>query len=93
MMYKLVPTSQFKKDFKRAKKRGFDMSLLHDVLSTLCKRESLPKRNRDHALAGNYVGFRECHIKPDWLLIYAIDGDKLILTAARTGSHSDLFDE
>ena len=93
MKLKLVPTSQFKKDYKLAKKRGYDISLLEEVLVSLRKREKLEERLRDHALVGRYLGFRECHIFPDWLLIYAIDGDRLILTAVRTGTHSDLFDE
>lgn len=92
-MYTIVPTSQFKKDLKRARKRGLDLGTLQDVLAILQKGHALPERNRDHALSGNYAGFRECHIKPDWLLIYAIDGKRLILTTARTGTHSDLFDE
>lgn len=93
MKLKLVPTSQFKKDYKLAKKRGYDISLLEEVLESLRKGEKLEERLRDHALGGWYLGFRECHILPDWLLIYAIDGDRLILTAVRTGTHSDLFDE
>lgn len=93
MKLTIVPTSQFKKDFKRIKKRGYDLSELKEVLDKLANREELEHRNRDHALSGNYAGFRECHIKPDWLLVYAINDDKLILTASRTGSHSDLFDE
>lgn len=92
-MYKLVPTTQFKKDYKRIKKRGLDMGKLHEVLVTLCAGRPLADRNRDHALSGNYAGFRECHVQPDWLLVYAVDGDRLILTASRTGSHADLFDE
>ena len=67
--------------------------LLESVLDTLCAGEHLPESARDHALTGNYKGFRECHIRPDWLLVYAVDNDRLILTASRTGSHSDLFDE
>lgn len=93
MALKLIPTSQFKKDLKRIRKRGYDLSALGAVLDKLCACQSLEDRNRDHALLGNYAGFRECHIKPDWLLVYAIDGDKLILTASRTGTHSDLFQE
>lgn len=93
MKLTLVPTSQFKKDYKRIKKRGYDLGALHDVLQKLANGVQLDERNRDHALAGNYTGFRECHIRPDWLLVYAIDGDRLILTASRTGTHSDLFDE
>ena len=93
MPLKLVPTSQFKKDPKRIRKRGYDLGALEIVLDKLCACQPLEKRNHDHALSGNYVGFRECHIKPDWLLVYAIDGDQLILTASRTGTHSDLFQE
>lgn len=93
MRLTLVPTSRFKKDYKRIKKRGYALQELSDVLNILVHEEALDERNHDHALSGDYAGFRECHIKPDWLLIYAIDGDKLILTASRTGTHSDLFKE
>lgn len=93
MSLKLVPTSQFKKDYKRAKKRGLDMRELQAVLDKLCAEEPLDERHRDHELSGSYIGFRECHVHPDWLLIYAIDRGQLILTASRTGTHSDLFDE
>lgn len=93
MRLKLVPTSQFKRDYKCIKKRGYNLALLEDVLDRLCAGEPLEARNRDHALTGSYVGFRECHIQSDWHLIYAIDGERLILTASRTGTHSDLFDE
>ena len=92
-MLKLAFTSQFKKDYKKAKKRGLDLSELHAVLDKLCAGEQLEERHRDHALTNNYVGFRECHIRPDWLLIYAIDKGQLILTASRAGTHSDLFGE
>lgn len=92
-MLKLVLSTQFKKDYKRAVKRGLDLSKLKTVLDALCGEEKLPERFRDHALAGRYFGFRECHIQPDWLLIYAIDNEKLILVASRTGTHSDLFGE
>ncbi len=90
-MLKLQTTSQFRKDIKRIKKRNLDVSLLENVINILLTGQSLPDSYVDHALKGHYVGFRECHIKPDWLLIYAINNDTLILTAARTGSHSDLF--
>lgn len=90
-MLELVVTTQFRKDLKRIKKRGFDLSELDKVLTSLQKQEELDLKYKDHALTLNYIGFRECHIKPDWLLIYAISRDKLILTASRTGSHSDLF--
>ncbi len=93
MALKLVPTTQFKKDYKRAKKRGLDMSELQSVLDKLCAEEPLEKRYRDHALMGSYAGFRECHIRPNWLLMYAVDKEQLILTASRTGSHADLFSE
>lgn len=93
MALKLVPTSQFKRDYKRMKKRGLNMAELQIVLDKLCADKPLEERHRDHALVGRYAGFRECHIRPDWLLVYAIDKDKLILVASRTGTHSDLFDE
>jgi mRNA interferase YafQ len=89
----IVPTSQFKKDYKRIKKRGYDLKGLHGVLQKLANGAQLDEQNYDHALTGNYAGFRECHIRPDWLLIYAIDKGKLILTASRTGTHADLFNE
>ena len=90
-MLERVTTTQFRKDLKRLRKRGADLSELDDVLKTLQKEEPLAPKYRDHALAGNLVGFRECHIEPDWLLVYAIDQGELILTASRTGTHSDLF--
>jgi len=90
-MLDLVTTTQFRKDLKRIRKRGFDIARLEDVLDVLQREETLAPEYRDHALKGNYIGFRECHITPDWLLIYAIDEGQLILTASRTGSHSDLF--
>ena len=90
-MLELVTTSQFRKDLKRLRKRGADIEKLDDVLKKLQREEPLEKRHRDHALTGNFVGFRECHIEPDWLLVYAVDHGALILTASRTGTHSDLF--
>ena len=95
-MLTLIITTQFKKDLKRIKKRGLDLNSLKFVslkfvLDIIQKQETLPLKYKDHALVGNYKGFRECHIEPDWLLIYTISNEKLILTAARTGSHSDLF--
>lgn len=93
MTLRLVPTSQFKRDYKRMKKRGLNVDELQVVLDKLCAEKPLEERHRDHALVGRYTGFRECHIRPDWLLVYAIDKDKLILVASRTGTHSDLFDE
>lgn len=83
--------SSFRRDYKRIKKRGYDTSLLEDVVDKLAAGEKLPPKNRDHALIGNYAGCRECHITPDWLLIYEIEGNELILYLTRTGTHSDLF--
>lgn len=93
MMLQLVATTKFRKDYKRIKKRGYDLSLLENVLDALLRAETLDEKYRDHALTGNYIGFRECHIQSDWLLIYAISESEFILTASRTGTHSDLFDE
>ena len=81
----------FKKDYKRMLKRGCNPQNLQDVLSFLVNQQPLPEKYRDHYLSGNYAGYRECHIEPDWLLIYKIFNDKLVLVLTRTGSHSDLF--
>lgn len=89
--YTVKPTSQFKKDYKLAMKRGLDISLLEDVVVKLALGEALSEKNRDHALGGNWNGHRECHILPDWLLIYKVEDNVLVLTLARTGTHSDLF--
>ncbi len=91
-MLELKTTTKFRKDYKRMKKQGKDMALLGEVIDLLLTENNLDEKYRDHPLSGNYVGFRECHILPDWLLIYAIDRNQLILTASRTGTHSDLFD-
>lgn len=90
-MYNIKPTSKFQKDLKRIQKRGFDLSLLTAVIKKLAAGEPLPEKNRDHFLSGNFSGCRECHITPDWLLIYELDGDNLFLYLTRTGTHSDLF--
>lgn len=82
-------TSQFKKDVKRAKKRRKDTEKLKEVIEILVEGEVLEARYKDHALIGNYRGARDCHIEPDWLLIYEIDEEELVLI--RTGTHSDLF--
>lgn len=89
--YTVKTTSQFKKDFKLAMKRGLNIDLLETVIATLALGEPLPDKNKDHALTGNWIGHRECHILPDWLLIYRIKEEVLILTLARSGTHSDLF--
>lgn len=81
----------FKKDYKRMLKRGSNPQNLQDVLTLLVNQQPLPEKYRDHNLSGNYTGYRECHIEPDWLLIYKIFNDKLVLVLTRTGSHSDLF--
>ncbi len=90
-MLKLITTGQFRKDYKRVKRRGYDMKRLEDIIDQLLAEQLLAEKHRDHALVGNYIGFRECLIMPDWLLIYAVDKGQLILTASRTGSHADLF--
>ena len=89
--YIVKPTTQFKKDYKLAVKRGLKIDLLKDIIAALAMGEKLSEKNKDHALTGNWVGHRECHILPYWLLIYRIEDDVLVLTLARTGSHSDLF--
>ncbi len=89
--YTVKFTSQFKKDYKLAIKRGLKIDLLDNVVRTLAAGEELPEKNKDHALTGNWLGHRECHILPDWLLIYCIEDDVLVLTLARTGTHSDLL--
>lgn len=93
MRYTVKATSQFKRDYKRAMRRGLEMELLDKVISLLSMGEALPEKNRDHSLSGQWAGHRECHVSPDWLLIYRIDGDILVLTLTRTGTHADLFDE
>jgi len=87
----LVYLSKFKRDARKMKKRGKDMRKMHVLLALLVEEEPIPERYRDHPLKGNWSGFRDAHIEPDWLLIYRIRGSKLHL--ARTGSHSDIFDE
>lgn len=81
----------FKKDYKLMKKRGYDIAKLENIILMLANEQSLPEANRDHELVGNYVGCRECHINPDWLLVYEIQEEEVILYLLRTGTHSDLF--
>lgn len=90
-MLKLETTVQFRRDYKRMMKRGCKRELIENVINTLLQEKTLEIKFRDHELTGDYVGFRECHIQPDWLLIYRIDKGRLILTASRTGTHADLF--
>lgn len=89
--YEIQRTSQFKKDYKLAVKRGCDINKLQKVVMILASGETLPEDYRDHPLRGNYSGYRECHIEPDWLLVYKITENVLVLTLYRTGTHSDLF--
>ena len=100
MKYTVKPSTKFQKDVKRIQRRGYDISLLTEIIKKLANGETLPEKNkdhnlggdyRDHNLIGNFCGCRECHITPDWLLIYEISGESLILYLTRTGTHSDLF--
>ncbi|MCH5158261.1 MAG: type II toxin-antitoxin system YafQ family toxin [Clostridiales bacterium] len=90
-MLDIVLSNQFKKDIKLAAKRGYDINLLDEIVTKLANREALAEKYRDHSLTGKYSGFRECHLQPDWLLIYRIEENALLLFLSRTGSHSDLF--
>ena len=90
-MYQVKFTTAYKKAYKLMKKRGIDISLLDEVVDLLRQGRQLEERYHDHGLTGDLAGFRECHIKPDWLLIYLIENDILTLTLIDTGSHSDLF--
>lgn len=91
MTYKIKHTTQFKKDYKRAKKQGRDITILVEVLEKLKKDESLEDHFNDHQLLGQFSGFRECHLKPDWILIYYKDKNTKTITLTRMGNHSDLF--
>lgn len=84
-------SAKFKKDYKRAIKQGKDVELLLDIVEILAEEQPLDPKHKDHALIGDYIGYRECHIQADWLLIYKIAGQELLLTLTRTGSHSELF--
>ena len=90
-MREIVLSSRFKKDLKLIIKRGYDLNLLDTVVEKLANDIPLEEKHRDHGLTGNYAGFRECHVLPDWLLIYRVDDTELILFLSRTGTHSDLF--
>ena len=91
MIYELILTGRFKKSLKWAKKRGLDISLLEEVVDMLQNDIKLEDKYRDHELKGNFKGFRECHIQPDWLLMYLKEEDVLTLTLVDTGSHADLL--
>lgn len=87
----IIWTSKFKKDYKAIIKRNLDINLLDEVIRILARGDVLPQQYNDHSLSGNWKGFRECHIAPDWLLIYSIEENNLVLVLSRTGTHSDLF--
>lgn len=91
MVYKLVLSNSFKKDYKLIKKQGKDISLLDKIIPILLSGEKLPRKYKDHQLKGNFSKFRELHIQPDWLLIYIKNDTELILTLSRTGSHTELL--
>jgi mRNA interferase YafQ len=91
MKYTVRATSRFRKDYKLMQKRGLEMSRLDEVIAMLASGDTLDEKYHDHALGGDYAGHRECHIAPDWLLVYYKEDDILVLTLARTGTHSDLF--
>ena len=90
-MYEIVPSNRFRKDLKTAIRRGRNVDLLEKVVNRLAAGEPLDEVHRDHPLIGDYAGFRECHIQPDWLLVYRIREEELLLLLVRTGTHSDLF--
>ena len=90
-MYEIKMTTKFKKDYKLAMKRGYNSKLLSEVIDLIASGKLLPERYKDHNLTGNWKDFRECHVTPDWLLIYKLDNEILVLTLTRTGTHSDLF--
>ena len=89
-MLPVVLSKRFRKDLKRAQKRGLDLDLLDAVVNQIAQRKTLDQRYRDHELTGQYAGFRECHVKPDWLLIYRVEEDEVFLLLSRTGTHSDV---
>jgi mRNA interferase YafQ len=90
-VFEVVETTQFRRDIRKVKKRGKSLDKLKAIVTLLLYDEELPFKNRDHQLTGNWVGHRECHIEPDWLLIYRIHFEENTLELVRTGSHSDLF--
>ena len=90
MRYKLAVTNTFKRDYKKIVKRNYNISLLENVVDKLLNGEQLPESNKDHDLKGKWNGYRECHIQPDWLLVYKISDNILTITLSRTGTHSDL---
>lgn len=91
MKYRVEQSTRFKREFRTAVKRGYDIDKLEAVVDLLADGVTLPLKNRDHSLSGDYEGYRECHITADWLLIYRYEEDRLVLFLFRNGSHSDLF--
>ena len=91
MVYELIKTSRFEAGVKLARKRGLDISLLEDVIEKLRLDQPLEAKHRNHELTGNFKGVWECHIQPDWLLLYLKDNGVLVLTLVDTGTHSDIF--
>jgi mRNA interferase YafQ len=91
MKYAIIQTTRYKKELKKVLKRGHDVNLIKAIVLKLANGVPLEVKHRDHALSGSFAGFRECHITPDWLLVYLIENDIMTLTLTRTGSHSDLF--
>lgn len=92
MIYEVRLSARFKRDYKRMQKLGKATKRLRAVVTLLANDEALPESLRDHALGGDYIGYSECHIAPDWLLIYKKENSVLVLTLVRTGSHSDLLE-
>ena len=91
-MYDITSTKKYRKDLKTIIKRRYDMALMDEVIGLLAAGKSLHEKHFDHALIGNWKGHRECHIQPDWLLIYKIENNTLVLTLTRTGTHADLLE-
>lgn len=91
MRYTIKPSNRFQKDLKIAKKRGYNIDILTEIIKKLAAGEELPAKNKDHQLSGKLANYRECHITPDWLLMYEKDNETLYLYLLRTGTHSDLF--
>ena len=91
--FTVKPTTTFRRDYKLAIKRGNDIQRLDDVIELLATGQTLPDKYRDHELTGNWKGHRECHILPDWLLVYKIEANVLVLTLSRTGTHSVIYSE
>ena len=90
-MLTLKTTTKFNRDLKLIKKRGYNIKKLEVIVNKLLREETLEAKYKDHKLSGEYEGCRECHIEPDWLLVYYVENDILTLTLSRTGTHSDLF--